>query len=489
MLVGIALVFALSYLDAAWDEQNIAATIVIAPFLTAMFAGARQTAAVAAFAVVACALSGGYNDNYGTDDYFVRLVVIVVGAAFAVVAARGRRRLADDRHRFGLLRGAAEIADTVVAIPEVVDRVGALLVPAFADICVIDVLRGGQLERLGVVAHGAEAARVEERLRARGPWTVERIRAGRALLVAHVDDAHLRRNAIDEEDLEFLRSLRERSHMNVPLRSRGRNVGTLALLATSHPYGDSDLELAKLLAGRIGLALDNAGLFAELEALQGRLTTALDTLAEAVTIQDDGGSLIYANEAAAASLGFASPASCSRRRRARSPARTTPSTRTARRWTSSSCPARRVLAGRAGRARAPAGDRPQDRRGALADGEVDGRPGARGRAAAGRHRDRGRHRGQARGARRALPRPGRRGAGLRAGLRADADQGRPAGGPAARGLVQRHAARGRPAALGRRRPHRPGQGRLRRALPGALSDLARRAHRRAAGAARRRRRR
>ena len=29
-LVGIVLVFALSYLDAAWDEQNIAATIVIA---------------------------------------------------------------------------------------------------------------------------------------------------------------------------------------------------------------------------------------------------------------------------------------------------------------------------------------------------------------------------------------------------------------------------------------------------------------------------
>ena len=178
-LVGIALVFALSYLDAAWDEQNIAATIVIAPFLTAMFAGARQTAAVAVFAVVAGVLSGGYNDNYGANDYFVRLVVVIAGAAFAVLAARSRRRLADDRHRFGLLRGAAEIADTVVAIPEVVDRVGALLVPAFADICVIDVLRGGRVERLGVVAHGPEAARIEERLRARGPWTVEAIRAGR----------------------------------------------------------------------------------------------------------------------------------------------------------------------------------------------------------------------------------------------------------------------------------------------------------------------
>ena len=120
-----------------------------------MFAGARQTAAVAVFAVVAGVLSGGYNDNYGSDDYFVRLVVVIAGATFAVLAARSRRALADDRHRFGLLRGAAQIADTAVEIPEVVDRVGALLVPAFADICVIDVLRGGAVERLGVVAHGA----------------------------------------------------------------------------------------------------------------------------------------------------------------------------------------------------------------------------------------------------------------------------------------------------------------------------------------------
>ena len=49
------------------------------------------------------------------------------------------RRLAADQQRFGLLSGAARLADTASNIPEVVDRVGALLVPAFADICVIDV--------------------------------------------------------------------------------------------------------------------------------------------------------------------------------------------------------------------------------------------------------------------------------------------------------------------------------------------------------------
>jgi PAS domain S-box-containing protein len=303
-VAGVILVFALAYLDAAWDDTVIAATVVIGPFLTAIFASERNTAAVAGFAVVATVLSGGYNDNYGTSDYFVRLVVVIVGAAFAVLAARAMRRRAADQERFGLLRGAAEIADTAKSIPEVVERVGALLVPAFADICVIDVLTGGRVERVGVVS--SRGAEIEERLRRRRPGTPELTEATQPLLVERVDEAHLRANARDEADYEFLRSLGERSHINVPLRSRGRNVGTLALLAITRSYTPVDLDLAQLIAGRVGLALDNAGLFAELEALQVRLTTALDTLAKAVTIQGADGRLVYANDAAAAAFGFAS---------------------------------------------------------------------------------------------------------------------------------------------------------------------------------------
>ena len=218
------------------------------------------------------------------------------------------RRLAADQERFALLRGAAEIADTAIAIPEVVDRVGDLLVPAFADICVIDVLRGDRVERLGVVSSRPDAEAIEERLRARGPATPERRAIERAAAAERVDEAFLRANARDEDDYPFLRSLAERSHINVPLRCRGRNVGTLALLAVTRTYSAGDLELAQLIAGRIGLALDNAGLFAELEALQLRLTTALDTLAEAVTIQDEDGRSSTSTTPRRAAFGFASGA-------------------------------------------------------------------------------------------------------------------------------------------------------------------------------------
>jgi PAS domain S-box-containing protein len=302
-VAGVVLIFALAYLDAAWEDTVIAATVVIGPFLTAIFASTRNTALVAAFAVVSAILSGGYNDNYGSADYFVRLAVTIIGGAFAVLAARAMRGLQADRVRFGLLRGAAELADTASSIPEVVDRVGALLVPAFADVCVIDVVRGDRVERLGVVTSRPDAARIEARLRARGPATPEQTGSIEPVLRERVDEAFLRENARDEDDYAFLRSLAERSHINVPLRSRGRNVGTLALLAVTRAYGPVDLQLAQLIAGRIGLALDNAGLFAELEALQLRLTTALDTLAEAVTIHDAQGRMVYVNQAAAATFG------------------------------------------------------------------------------------------------------------------------------------------------------------------------------------------
>jgi PAS domain S-box-containing protein len=71
-------------------------------------------------------------------------------------------------------------------------------------------------------------------------------------------------------------------------------------------YAADDVDFAKVLSGRVALALDNAGLFAELETLEAQQAAALGSLAEAVTIQDRRGVLVYANDAAARMLGFPS---------------------------------------------------------------------------------------------------------------------------------------------------------------------------------------
>ena len=88
---GIALlvVVGLTVLDASWSD-TISATVVVAPFIAAMFAGVRQTAAVALAATASALLSGIWNDNFGEPGYEVRAAIVIVGGVFSVLSARTR---------------------------------------------------------------------------------------------------------------------------------------------------------------------------------------------------------------------------------------------------------------------------------------------------------------------------------------------------------------------------------------------------------------
>jgi PAS domain S-box-containing protein len=88
-LVSLLVVIGLTILDASWSEI-ISATVVVAPFLAAMFAGVRQTAIVAFAAVASALLSGIWNDNFGNAGYEVRAGIVVLGGIFSVLAARTR---------------------------------------------------------------------------------------------------------------------------------------------------------------------------------------------------------------------------------------------------------------------------------------------------------------------------------------------------------------------------------------------------------------
>ena len=108
------------------------------------------------------------------------------------------------------------------------------------------------------------------------------------------------------EDLEFLRSLGLRSSIVVPIRARDRNLGALTLLSawSERRYSADDVHFAQILASRIGLALDNAGLFSDLESVERRMDTVMSILDEAVVIHDADGELVFANPAAARRLGY-----------------------------------------------------------------------------------------------------------------------------------------------------------------------------------------
>ena len=215
-----------------------------------------------------------------------------------------------DRERFSILSSVAEIADGTLSLTDTVAALNEILVPSIADICIVDAVRQGELQRLAVRVDERLGERAGAFVAARPPSTVDALGdPEEPRLLARLDDADLQRISIDEEDLAGLRGLGVNSAVIVPLRARGRRLGSLTLLVTTRSarhYDAGDMEFARVLAGRAALALDNAGLYSELETIEAQLTAALSTLAEAVTVQHTEGALIYANDAAARMLGFES---------------------------------------------------------------------------------------------------------------------------------------------------------------------------------------
>ncbi|HEY1539005.1 MAG TPA: SpoIIE family protein phosphatase [Solirubrobacteraceae bacterium] len=309
LVPALSVAVALSLFDLlAQPPTAVISLVVVAPLLTALFGTPRDVVAIGCLAIALVLLSGFWRHNFGEVVYLYRTSIVASVSVLTMFTARSRAQVARDRERFAALSAVAEIADGTRSLDDTVARLNEVVVPALADVCIVDAMRQGELRRLAVRAAGRDGEAIASGLAARPPSTVdEPTDPEQPRLVADASDELLRRTAVDAADLERLRALRAVSFAVVPLRARGRRLGTLTLITTAHSgrrYRNEDLEFAKVLAGRAARALDNAGLYSELETIEAQLTVALSTLAEAVTVQHAGGGLIYANGAAARMLGF-----------------------------------------------------------------------------------------------------------------------------------------------------------------------------------------
>ena len=220
-----------------------------------------------------------------------------------------------DGERLELLAAVGEVADGTLFLEDTVQRLLGIVVPAFADMATLDgTSRGGAARRLGARVQAPRGAELERALMRRrqlqnAPFgTARAITSGRSQLLAPVRDEDLRALAHSEEDFALLRSLGMQATIFVPLRARGRTLGALAcaVCAPGRGYAEEDLRFAEALAGRIALALDNAGLSETVSGLERRLEATLANLAEAVLVRDSGGRIVFANPAAARLLGVGS---------------------------------------------------------------------------------------------------------------------------------------------------------------------------------------
>jgi GAF domain-containing protein len=232
-----------------------------------------------------------------------RLLAATGAGAAAMVAAR---RVARSRRRMSRLRildQVSGIADGSLSLDETLTRVTEAVVPAFADICMVDTINEGDVHRIAVRAKGPDAERIEAAIRRRRPSTPDWLRDPASqslepLLVEEMTDEVLRDMAEDEEDLVFLHWLAARSYIVAPLVSRGRRLGALTVVRRNAALGEGDVRFVSALASRIGVALDNAGLFSDLESVERRMDSVMANVAEAVIVHDGKGRLVFANSSA-----------------------------------------------------------------------------------------------------------------------------------------------------------------------------------------------
>jgi PAS domain S-box-containing protein len=304
--LGLAALVVLIGLDIALGRSvALVGAYAIAPFLAASTGSPRATAVVASAALAAGAASGLWNDDAGSRGWVASLVLIAIAGLLATLVARATARDRRGMFRLRLLDRVGRIADGSLPLAQTLEKITEAVVPEFSDLCMIDAIHDGDVRRIAARASGDQAARIEERIRSRTPSTPEWLRDPTSdsldpYFVPLMSDEVLREMANDPEDLAFLRWLRARSYIVAPLVSRGRTLGTFTVVRfhRSSQLTDDDVEFVKALASRIGIALDNAGLFSDLESVERRMDSVMESVTEAVLVHDGTGNLVYSNQAA-----------------------------------------------------------------------------------------------------------------------------------------------------------------------------------------------
>jgi len=212
----------------------------------------------------------------------LEVALAVACAALVVLFMRGRRT----ERNFAALGEVAEVSDAAGSLEEALEAICDVIVPALADFCMIDVIEDESVRRVAVKVAPDAPPGTARWLRERKPSIPERMIRGEGRsapeprFFERMSEANLRELAHDDGDLEFIRNLSVRSAITVALQARGKVTGTLTfgVAWSGRRYKRRDAHFAWILSGRVALALDNRGLFADLEQVERARAEIAETL-------------------------------------------------------------------------------------------------------------------------------------------------------------------------------------------------------------------
>lgn len=214
----------------------------------------------------------------------------VLGLVVSVIDVSERHRATTEmtlaRKRLALIANAGVHIGTTLDLAQTARELAEVVVPDLADLAAVDVLdeiisdrqtSSWPSERDGHAVFRALAVKSAYRTvasRAADPTgnvarydpdrlITQVVNSGKPIRVPHLDEEGLRRVARDDESAALLAQAGTHSYLGVPLKARGRVIGTLSLIRARTPgaFNDDDQLLACELAARAAISIDNARLY------------------------------------------------------------------------------------------------------------------------------------------------------------------------------------------------------------------------------------
>lgn len=230
-----------------------------------------------------------------------------------------RTLMRTSREQAQFLAEVSKILSSTLDYQETLANISRLVVPRLADWFSVDLLDvNGHFDLVEIYHKDPAQVQWARMLREQYPVDPDAptgnaaiVRTGKSEFYPDITDEMLVAGARNEEELSVARQVGMTSAMSVPLVARGKTTGVVTFVSTeaSRKYDERDLALAEEVGRRAGIALDNARLYREAAQARDQLEIILQGVADGIAVYTDDNRIVYANEAAAQLIGFASVSS------------------------------------------------------------------------------------------------------------------------------------------------------------------------------------
>jgi PAS domain S-box-containing protein len=291
-------------------EAVLAELLVVGPLLAATGASERQTLVTAVVALVVVIPIGLLYDSFFSTTHVMAIALVAVGSALSVIIARLRARRERDADRLQVQVGVAR----VIAEAESFEKAAPKLLAAIARPMGRELAQYWRKEdddKLHCIVHWREEgfdfddferASRERPLSSGEGLSGEVWRTGRPIWLGEAVEAGVFLRAREAEEAGL------HGGLAFPITSHERCIGVIELF--SHAIREHDPEvyaLTEVLGHQVGEFIEAVRTKEEREEAREQLEAILRGVADAVTAQAPDGRLLFANDAAARTMGFDSP--------------------------------------------------------------------------------------------------------------------------------------------------------------------------------------